>query len=74
MTLCNAGFGTKYWGGGEPKNDVSNIGGVQANMTNSDRGRAGLLIKVKKPYIGGPLSIFFLEKGADPANDSLKNE
>ena len=37
-------------------------------------GGAGHLIKVKKPYIGGPLSIFFLEKGADPANDSLKNE
>ena len=37
-------------------------------------GGAGLLIKVKKSYIGGPLSIFFLEKGADPANDSLKNE
>ena len=26
-------------GGVEPKYDVSNIGGVQANMTNSDRGR-----------------------------------
>ena len=37
-------------------------------------GGAGLLIKVKKPYLGEPLSIFFLEKGADPANDSLKNE
>ena len=29
-------------GGVEPKYDVSNIGGVQANMTNSDRGREGV--------------------------------
>ena len=36
-------------------------------------GLAGPLIKLKKPYLGEPLSIFFREKGADPATDSLKN-
>ena len=29
--------------------------------------------KRKKPFLGEPLTIFFLEKGTDPANDSLKN-
>ena len=34
-------------------------------------GGFGLLITVKKPYLGEPLSIFFSEKGNNPANDSL---